>query len=95
MGKIEIAIKLSKTARPDMFVYQFLEKMIPCIEEEDNPKEMLVEIHTEDEYGNNLTGRTIFEMIDKEFEKNKTITGYDMCRTWKINEFVIIMEVKQ
>lgn len=40
MGKIEIIIKLSKTARPDKFVYEFLEKLIPCIEEEDNAKEM-------------------------------------------------------
>lgn len=34
-------------------------------------------------------------MIDKVFEKNKPNTGFDICRSWKINEFVIIMEVKQ
>ena len=31
----------------------------------------------------------------KKFNKEKATSGFDNCRMWKINEYVIIMEVEK
>ena len=41
-----------------------------------------------------LSGERIFEMIDEEFEQNKTALDLDICRMWKMNEYVVIVGIK-
>ena len=75
-------------------ISRFVNILLDGVREIDNPKRMRVEIRMEDEFGENLSGETIFEMIDKEFEQNKTALDLDICRMWKMNEYVVIVGIK-
>lgn len=75
-------------------ISKYVNILLDGIKEMDNPKRMRVEVRLEDEFGENLSGEKIFEMIDEEFEKTKAAKDLDICRMWKINEYVIIVGVK-
>lgn len=79
----------------DKIIFDSLNILIDGVIKADNPKRLEVEIHVEDEYGEDLPHRVIFDRIEKEFEKNKSTTGLDFCRMWKINEYIIVIGVKQ
>lgn len=75
-------------------ISKYVNIMLDGIKEADNPKRMRVEIRLEDEFGENLSGEKIFEMIDEEFQKNKVAMDLDLCRMWKMNEYVVIVGIK-
>ena len=75
-------------------ISRFVNILLDGVREIDNPKRMRVEIRLEDEFGENLSGERIFEMIDEEFEQNKTALDLDICRMWKMNEYVVIVGIK-
>ena len=76
------------------FLKKTVDTLINGIEETYKPKRLRIEVRREEEFGENLSGETIFEMIDKEFEQNKERLNLDLCHMWKINEDVIIIGVK-
>ena len=76
------------------FLKKTVDALIEGIKETYKPKRLRIEIRKEEEFGENLSGETIFEMIDEEFEKNKEQMNLDICHMWKINEDVIIIGVK-
>ena len=76
------------------FLKKTVDALIEGIKETYKPKGLRIEIRKEEEFGENLSGETIFEMIDEEFEKNKEQMNLDICHMWKINDDVIIIGVK-
>ena len=75
----------------DKMIIDSLDVLIDGLIECDKPKRMVVEIHVEDEYGKDLPNHTIFDMVEKNFEENKSSKGLDYCRIYKINEYVIVI----
>ena len=97
-GAKEMSARLEKIIYGKTVDWDFLKRsvdtLIKGIEETYKPKRLRIEIRKEEEFGVNLSGETIFEMIDKEFEENKEKLNLDLCHMWKINEDVIIIGVK-
>ena len=97
-GAKEMSAKLEEIIYGKTVDWDFLKRsvdtLIKGIEEAYKPKRLRIEIRKEEEFGVNLSGETIFEMIDKEFEENKEKLNLDLCHMWKINEDVIIIGVK-
>ena len=75
-------------------ISRYVNILLDGVREADNPKRMRVEIRLESEFGENLSGEKIFEMIDEEFERTKVARDLDLCRMWKMNEYVVIVGVK-
>ncbi len=79
----------------DSMILNSLDILIDGVLKAYNPKKMIVEIRTKDEYSNDLPDSVIYEMVEKEFEKNKATTGLDFCLIWGISEYLVVAGVKQ
>ena len=88
-------IKYIGSAKPGKFIDIFLDKMVPAIRNLDNAEKMVVEIHEESEFGENITEEAILLKIGADFSKKKKLTGLDTCRSWKINEYYIVVQTRK
>ena len=88
-------IKYFGSAKPNKWIDIFLDKMVSAIRDLDNAEKMVVEIHDESDYDNNMSEEAILLKIGEDLSKNKKITGLDTCRTWKMNEFFIVIKTRK
>ena len=91
----QTSIVFSPSATRDKIIDEFLNKIVPAIEDNLKPSRMVVEVCNEDEYGNDLSSERIFEIAENKFEDEKDATGLEYCWLYKVNDYVVIIGVKR
>ena len=95
MNSEKTSISFSELVTRDQFIDLFLEQMVPAVEESAKPSKLLVEVHNESEYGEDLPGHALFEIAEKRFREENKELAFDSCNLWKLNEYVVIMGVRK
>lgn len=91
----QTSIVFSSSAPHDKMIDEFLQRIVPAFEKDLKPARMIVEVYNENEFGENLSGESIFEIAENKFDEEKETTGLEYCWFYKINEYVVVIGVKQ
>ena len=79
----------------DVHVKELVTNFADGLKKENKYEFAFIEIHNENEYGNDLSGEAIFEIIEKNFKKEHENDGFEIYHMVKINEIVIYIGVKE
>lgn len=94
MGNQIFKVVYSEKAKPCKLVDIFL-KGTEELRKEEKYKKIVIEIHYENEFGEDLPNSILYTLVEKEFDKIKVEQDFDYCWITRLNEYVIITEIKE